>query len=85
MTLRKLTSKTTLLDFLSHVYQEAEKQGKKRKALNIVSLQKSLTRFMNERNYEEMAIGNVGTSYLHKTSAKVRRICEFSFVLPKYL
>ena len=65
MTLRKLTSRTTLLDFLSHVQQEAEKQGKKRKALNIVSLQKSLTRFMNERNYEEMAIGNVGVGFIN--------------------
>ena len=65
MTLRKLTSKTTLLDFLSHVQQEAEKQGKKRKALNIVSLQKSLTRFMNERNYEEMAIGNVDVGFIN--------------------
>ena len=65
MTLRKLTSKTTLLDFLSYVCQEAEKQGKKRKALNIVSLQKSLTRFMNERNYEEMAIGNVDVGFIN--------------------
>ena len=65
MTLRKLTSRTTLLDFLSHVQQEAEKQGKKRKALNIVSLQKSLTRFMNERNYEEMAIGNVDVGFIN--------------------
>ena len=65
MTLRKLTSKTTLLDFLSHVCQEAEKQGKKRKALNIVSLQKSLTRFMNERNFEEMAIGDVDAGFIN--------------------
>ena len=65
MTLRKLTSKTTLLDFLSHMCQEAEKQGKKRKALNIVSLQKSLTRFMNERNFEEMAIGDVGAGFIN--------------------
>ena len=65
MTLRKLTSKTTLLDFLSHMCQEAEKQGKKRKALNIVSLQKSLTRFMNERNFEEMAIGDVDAGFIN--------------------
>ena len=89
MTLRKLTSRTTLLDFLSHVQQEAEKQGKKRKALNIVSLQKSLTRaignvdvgFINDYKVwlqEKQLANSTSSQYLHDLRSSLKEASEKS-------
>lgn len=58
------SSHKQLLAFVPEICQEAEQQGKRRKALNMISLQKSLTRYLSEKGVEDIALRKADAAFV---------------------